>query len=211
MSAPRLYYDLSCPWSYLALVRLQDAADRNATQIELRPIVVDVVLATENPPLQANRLATNPAKAAWQRKDLGDWARFWGLTLNLPTNWPCDASLAATACAVAIEQGKGIAYSLKVFTAYFSNGDDITSAELLTDLAADTGLDRSDFSLQLQQTDARLKIADWSEELIRQGGFGTPSVFVDDQLFFGNDRIPLAEWAMGPISDADFVMPGQHS
>jgi 2-hydroxychromene-2-carboxylate isomerase len=211
MSALRLYYDLSCPWSYLALVRLQDAADRNATPIELRPIVVDAVLATENPPLLASRLAANPAKATWQRKDLDDWARFWGLILNLPANWPCDASLAAAACAIAIEQGKGMAYSLKVFTAYFSNGDDITSAELLADLAADTGLDRADFSLQLQQTDVSEKIAGWSEELIRQGGFGTPSVFVDDQLFFGNDRIPLAEWAMGPISDADFVMPGQHN
>ena len=211
MSTLRLYYDLSCPWSYLALVRLQDVADRNATSIELRPIIVDTVLATENPPLKTSRLATNPAKAAWQRKDLDDWARFWGLSINLHEDWPCDASLAAAACVIAIEQGVGIAYSLQVFAAYFAAGKDITAANLLADLAADTGLDRADFLQQLQQTDSAQKIAAWSDELIRQGGFGTPSVFVGEQLFFGNDRIPLVDWAIGPISDDDFVMPGQHS
>ena len=69
MSDLRLYLDYSCPWSYLALLRLRDVADRNATKIQLRPVVVADVLATENPALQGNRLAENPAKAAWQKKD----------------------------------------------------------------------------------------------------------------------------------------------
>ena len=35
-------------------------------------------------------------------------------------------------------------------------------------------------------------------------------MFVDDQLFFGNDSVALVEWTLGPVRDADFVMPGQH-
>ena len=54
------------------------------------------------------------------------------------------------------------------------------------------------------------QVNDWSEELVRQGGFGTRSIFVDERLFFGNDRIPLVDWMLGPISDENFVMPGQH-
>jgi 2-hydroxychromene-2-carboxylate isomerase len=210
MSELRFYYDFSCPWSYLALVRLQDVADRNATTIELRPISVDQVLATENPPLQAHRLSNNPAKAAWQRKDLADWARLWALTLELPNGWPCDATLAAAAASIAADRGAGLAYSLKTFAAYFGAGNDISNPEVLGDLAAETGLDRADFLLQLGSDEPAQKITDWTEELIRQGGFGTPSVFVGDELFFGNDRIPLVDWTIGPLSSDEFLMPGQH-
>ncbi len=210
MSELRLYYDFSCPWSYLALVRLQDVADRNATRIELRPISVDQVLATENPPLQANRLSNNPAKAAWQRKDLSDWARLWGLKLELPNGWPCDATLAAAAANIAADMGAGVSYSLKLFAAYFGAENDITNPELLGDLAADAGLDRADFLLQLGSDEPAQKVTAWTEELIRLGGFGTPSVFVGDELFFGNDRIPLVDWTIGPLSSDEFLMPGQH-
>jgi len=210
MSALRLYYDFSCPWSYLALVRLQDVADRNATTIELRPISVDQVLATENPLLQANRLSNNPAKAAWQRKDLADWAHLWGLKLELPNGWPCDATLAAAAASIAADMGAGVAYSLQIFAAYFGAENDIANPEVLGDLAAEAGMDRADFLLQLGADEPAQKVTAWTEELIRKGGFGTPSVFVDDDLFFGNDRISLVDWTIGPLSSDEFLMPGQH-
>ncbi|MCP4000056.1 MAG: hypothetical protein GY727_04010 [Gammaproteobacteria bacterium] len=213
MNALRFYYDFSCPWSYLALVRLQDVADRNATRIELRPVIVDTVLTTENPPLQLNRLAMNPAKAAWQRKDLELWAQFWGITIKLPAGWPVDSSLAAAAATVIAteaEHNKGVDFSLQIFAAYFSAGKDISSADILADLAADIGLHRAEFLQQLTHTKTSTQVNNWTEELIRQGGFGTPSVFIGDQLFFGNDRISLVDWAIGPISEDDFVMPGQH-
>jgi len=35
-------------------------------------------------------------------------------------------------------------------------------------------------------------------------------MFIDDELFYGNDRMPLVEWTLGPVNDAQFVIPGQH-
>ena len=32
--------------------------------------------------------------------------------------------------------------------------------------------------------------------LIARGGFGSPSLFVGDQMFFGNDRLPLVKAAL---------------
>ena len=107
MSNLTLYYDLSCPWSYLALVRMQDVSDRNATRMTLKPVLVDAVLATENPALQSTRLAENPAKAAWQRADLEYWARLWGLSIELSANWPFDGAPGARAAQAALELGRG--------------------------------------------------------------------------------------------------------
>jgi 2-hydroxychromene-2-carboxylate isomerase len=209
MSDVSFYYDFSCPWSYLALVRLRDAADRNGMPISLRPVNVDAVLATENPDRQKNRWADNPAKAAWQRTDLDHWARFWGLTINLSADWPQPGARAAAAAAAAIQLDAGFEFSLHLFAAHFGTGVNITDAAVLNDVAAQCGLEADAFETAL--TTATAQVESWTDELIRRGGFGTPSVFVGDQLFFGNDRIPLVDWVIGPISNHDFVMPGQHS
>ena len=32
--------------------------------------------------------------------------------------------------------------------------------------------------------------------VITRGGFGSPTIFVDGSMFFGNDRLPLVEWEL---------------
>jgi len=210
MSDIRLFLDYSCPWSYLALLRLRDVTDRNAASFELRPVVVAEVLATENPALADKRLDANPAKAAWQEKDLQDWASMWGLRLELPAGWPAKSDKAAVGAAIAIAAGKGFDYSQNVYRRYFADGADITDPAVLADCAADAGLAKDEFSAALKQTEHAKQVKAWTEELIRSGGFGTPSVFVGDELFFGNDRIPLVDWRISPMSTGAFVAPGQH-
>ena len=210
MSQIDFYLDFSCPWSYLALVRLRDVADRTAAQIVFKPISVHELLATERPAMQLNRLAENPAKAAWQRQDLDMWARFWGLRLELRETWPFDAALPAAAMLIADESGKGLEFALLAFAAYFGDCADICSSDQLTELAAVAGLDREIFMSQLADPAYGDRVQANTRELIQRGGFGTPSMFVHDELFYGNDRIPLVEWTLGPVSDAEFVIPGQH-
>jgi 2-hydroxychromene-2-carboxylate isomerase len=36
-----------------------------------------------------------------------------------------------------------------------------------------------------------------TEELVRRGGFGSPTIFVNhDDMYFGNDRLPLVRYAL---------------
>jgi 2-hydroxychromene-2-carboxylate isomerase len=209
MNQMRLFYDLGCPWSYIALVRLQDVGERNRAELELCPVIVDQVLATENPALQASRWAENPAKAAWQRRDLDYWARFWGLDIALPKDWPTDVTRAAHAAAAAISMGRGLDYSLELGRRYFASGRGYDDG-MLSEAAAAQGLDAAEFKQHLETPETAAAVQGWTEELVRLGGFGTPTVFIGDELFFGNDRIPLVDWLTGPVSGDSFVMPGQH-
>ena len=208
MSHPELFFDFACPWSYLALVRMQDVADRNGVRLTLRPVCVQQVLETENPARAAQRFAENPNKAAWQRKDLADWARLWGLRLTLPDSWPFDSRLPCAAAMSAIANGQGMRYALRTFAARYGEGKDIGDRAILQAIAADCGLEADPFDEGLEQNLGALDAT--AEELVRRGGFGTPTVFVGDDLFFGNDRIPLVDFVLSPISADDFVMPGQH-
>jgi len=211
MQNVEFYFDLSCPWSYLALVRLRDATERNAARIAFKPVCVDCLLETENPQLRRTRLSAIPAHASWQLKDLDDWARLWGLTVRMPANWPFPAHTANAAMVVAEQAGQGLRFALATFRAGFAEGQNIEERSTLLRCAAAVGLDAEHFSSALGAAAAGDTVHANTVELIRRGGFGTPSMFVGNQLFFGNDRVPLVEWTLGPIGDDEFVMPGQHS
>jgi len=210
MTTVDFFFDFSCPWSYLALVRLRDVTDRNAAKIRFKPVSVQEVLATENPALHDSRLSENPAKAVWQQDDLGLWARFWGLTIKLNANWPFEATAPAMGMIAACDAGKGLEFALEVFAEHFGSGGDVNDPAVLGRIATAVGLDVQK-TATMDTAGLRTQVEHNTLELISRGGFGTPSMFVRDQLFFGNDRIPLVEWILGPISDEEFVMPGQHS
>jgi 2-hydroxychromene-2-carboxylate isomerase len=104
-----------------------------------------------------------------------------------------------------------MSFALAVFRACFGAGADINDQAVLLQCATDAGLTAAGLSLQLQDAQNLDTVHANTLELIRRGGFGTPTMFVADELFFGNDRVPLVEWTLGPIGDDEFVLPGQHS
>ena len=210
MTTVDFFFDFSCPWSYLALVRLRDVTDRNGAKIRFKPVSVQEVLATENPALQASRLAENPSKAVWQQDDLQLWARFWGLSITLNAHWPFEATAPAMGMMAACEAGKGLEFALEAFAEHFGSGSDLNDPAVLGRIATAVGLD-VEKTAKMDTVILRTQVEKNTLELIHRGGFGTPSMFIRDQLFFGNDRIPLVEWMLGPISDEEFIMPGQHS
>ncbi|MEE4185373.1 MAG: DsbA family protein [Gammaproteobacteria bacterium] len=210
MQTVELFFDFSCPWSYLALLRLQDVCERNRARLLLRPVDVQAVLATEAPALAASRWSENPAKAAWQQHDLQIWANFWGLTLTLPASWPQPAAEAGAAALAVVDTPAAISFCREVFRQAFAEGRDPNTAATLAAAAAHAGADTAAVAQARDSTECREQLDANTRELVRRGGFGTPSVFVDDALFFGNDRVPLVEWTLGPMGDEEFVIPGQH-
>ena len=63
----------------------------------------------------------------------------------------------------------------------------------------------------LEANPAFLQQCGWrSDELLRRGGFGSPSMFVAESLYFGHDRLPLVEAALLHHGDRPFVAPGEH-
>ena len=206
-----LYFDFCCPWSYLALVRLQDVCERNRAVLRLKPVSVARILETENPAKVSSRFAENPAKASWQRKDIEDWARLWGLTIDFADDWPQRRDAAGAAALAAVESGNAIDFCLALFRAEFAGNENIDDALVLGRIAGDCGLDPAAIGAAAGDQGKLDEVQRNSLELIERGGFGTPSMFVDAELFFGNDRVPLVEWTLGPMASDDFVVPGQHS
>ena len=104
-----------------------------------------------------------------------------------------------------------MAFSRALFRAEFRDNDDISDVAVIRRVAEECELDADAVVAAATDEAALTQVRRNSLELIERGGFGTPSMFADDTLFFGNDRIALVEWTLGPLGDEEFVIPGQHN
>jgi 2-hydroxychromene-2-carboxylate isomerase len=65
------------------------------------------------------------------------------------------------------------------------------------DVAGRAGLDGKRLLAMSQSPAVKARLRENTDELIRRGGFGSPTMFVNrDDMYFGNDRLPLVEAAL---------------
>ncbi len=191
------FFDCSSPWTYLAFDRVEAVAARGGAEIVWRPILVGGVFNASNPSVYEQRSKPVPAKLRYHAKDLRDWARHQSLTLQWPSVFPVNSVRAMRGALVADDAGRLVPYARAVFEAYWARDRDISDGEILAELADGVGLDRAAFLPAIEDPAIKQRLRDNTDELVRRGGFGSPTLFVDgDDMYFGNDRLPLVEAAL---------------
>ena len=192
------FFDCSSPWTYLAFARIEPLAAEMGARIVWRPILVGGIFNTVNPSVYAARENPVPAKHAYMRKDLQDWARSVGVRIVFPPRvFPVNSVKAMRGCLLLEGEGKLVAFARAVFEAYWGEDKDISQDAVLAELCTRLGIDPRRFLAGIAAPAIKDSLRANTEELMRRGGFGTPTMFVDgDDMYFGNDRLPLLREAL---------------
>ncbi len=199
MRRVEFFFDCSSPWTYLAFHRIEAVAA--GAQLEWRPFLVGGVFNTVNPTVYAQRASPTPSKLRYYGKDLADWARSYGLRIEMPSVFPVNSVAAMRACFVALEYDRLPTFARAVFEAYWGRDEDISQADVLARICESVGLDAGNVAQKIASPAYKQKLRDNTDELIERGGFGTPTIFVDgDDMYFGNDRLVLVQEALGDSS-----------
>ena len=139
-----------------------------------------------------------PAKQAYLKKDLGDWARRSGVRIRFPPSvFPVNSVKAMRGCLWDDAQGRLVPFATAVFEAYWGRDQDISQDAVLAEVCERCGIDAPAFFAAIAQDDIKAQLKANTEELIRRGGFGSPTIFLGgDDMYFGNDRLPLLREAL---------------
>ena len=192
------YFDCSSPWTWLAFEQVLQRFPQDKVELVWKPILVGGVFNAVNPSVYAAREQPVPAKAAYARKDLADWARYVGIDLHWPAIFPVNSVKAMRGAFLALDHGCLVPYARAVFTAYWRDSRDISQDAVLADLVRAVGLPEADFFTAIASPALKDRLRANTEELIARGGFGSPTFFLDgDDLYFGNDRLGLIAHKLG--------------
>jgi 2-hydroxychromene-2-carboxylate isomerase len=191
------FFDCSSPWTYLAFHNIQPLAAELKEEIQWRPVLVGGIFNAVNPSVYAQRENPVPAKAAYMKKDLQDWAREASLKIIMPPKvFPVNSVKPMRGCLWLAPQGKLLAFASAVFEAYWSREEDISQDAVLLKICQNIGVDSADFLAGIAQPAIKEQLKSNTEEVIRRGGFGSPTIFVGDDMYFGNDRLTLVKAAL---------------
>lgn len=189
------YLSLTSPWTYLGHNRLLEiVADTGAT---VTPFEVSFrgTIFGKTGGLPVHKRA--PQRQAYRLQELARWRDYLGIDLNVhPRYWPNDETIAAN-MVVVLRETDSVAAACKfaglVMRAVWSEDRDIADSETLIDIANSAGVDGNGLisaaedpswaSLRQSQTDAA----------IERGVFGAPCYCVEDQLYWGQDRLAFVE------------------
>ena len=192
------FFDISSPWTYLAFHNIQPLAAEVGANIRWRPILVGGIFNSVNPSVYAGRENPVPAKAAYHLKDIQDWARRSGIALKFPpTVFPVSSVKAMRACILLAPAGKLLPFATAAFEAYWGGDRDISQDAVLVDLCGQVGVDATTTMAGIARQEIKDQLKANTEEVIRRGGFGSPTMFVGgNEMYFGNDRLPLVRAAL---------------
>ncbi|MBB4265690.1 2-hydroxychromene-2-carboxylate isomerase [Roseospira visakhapatnamensis] len=187
------YFDFSSPYSYVAAHRIEALAQRHIRAVSWRPILLGPAMQ-----ISGNRpLVDQAMKGEYATRDVPRLCRLYGIPFAWPTPFPVATLAAMRGFTWLNEQNpdQAIAFAKAVFHAYFADGRAIADAAVTTAVAGETGIDPDAFAAAITDPTIKARTKDAVDASIKRGVFGVPFVFVDEEPFWGVDRLPLVdEW-----------------
>lgn len=183
------YYDFGSPYSYLASTQIERICDKYDADLDLKPFLLGgVYKETGNrAPLEV------PNKKAYMIKDVVEWARYYGVKLNFPDLFPLNSVKPMRGALVAKEKTKIRDYTRKLFELYWIYGKDLSQDEVLKDAVSELGIDSAWFLQRIGEQDIKDRLRDETNEAVKRGAFGAPTIYMGDRMFWGNDRLIFVE------------------
>ncbi len=184
------YWDVGSTNSYFALKLLKPLAAKYDAWIVYRPLNLGYVFRHHNYVL----MEEPKAKIENRLIDLMRWARRYDLPFKVPEVFPIKTSRALRGSIAMRDWGLEAAYVEAIMDAYWEDGDvRIGEYSSLRPIAAGLGVDPDEFEARAEGEAVRAAIITETEAALAGGVFGAPVIRVEDQLYWGKDRMEFVE------------------
>jgi 2-hydroxychromene-2-carboxylate isomerase len=185
-----LYYDYACPWAYLGSARAEAYfADAGAT-IDWKP----VHLATLKEPSAGKLPEMGDRKKKNYRNDLLHWTELCGASISPEAGKAYPDTRLLLGCAlVALEEGRFREFHYPAYRARWAEARDVADESVVSELLRGAGLDVAATLARARAPEITKRLEEETQRAIDRGVFGVPTVFVGDEMFWGNDRFELAK------------------
>jgi len=185
------YFDLGSPYAYLSAERIAE--------------VLPEPVAWQ--PISLGGLFKLTGRRSWARDEdsrrragmaeVERRAQSYGLApLRWPEPWPSNYLFAMRAATFAFQQGRGRELTIAAFRHEFRDGRDLGEPANVLRAAADAGLEAGAVEDAARDPQIKQELRAATDTAHELGVFGVPTVAVDGQLFWGDDRLADAAAAL---------------
>jgi 2-hydroxychromene-2-carboxylate isomerase len=117
--------------------------------------------------------------------------------MRWPDPWPSNYLYAMRAATYAFQVGHGPRFTIIALRHAFAQGHDLATPEHVLEAAEQAGLDPRAVDEATREPDVKLALRSATDAAHALGVFGVPTIAIDDELFWGDDRLEDAAVALG--------------
>jgi 2-hydroxychromene-2-carboxylate isomerase len=188
------YFDFPSPYSYLAHTQLPKIAAEHGAMVAYHPFRILELMT-----IVGNRSTTIECKnkGKYAGADLQRWTKRYNVDFaRNPHSKSFDFAELDRGALVAIEDGCGAEYVTAVFAAVWAKPVDLSERTALIELLDRAGFDARQLIQRASHEDIVAKLEAETKAAAERGVFGAPTMFVGQQMFFGNDRLDFVAEAL---------------
>ena len=190
------YFSPMSPWTHLGHARLREIAQRHGATIAVKPVDYGRIFpASGGLPLKQRPLQ----RQAYRMVELKRWRDHLGVPIKLePKFFPIPSDLAAKLIIAAAPAGTERQLDLAgaIMKACWQEDRDISDAATLAAIATSVGHDGAALVGAAQAPAAQAEYDRLTQEAIDRQVFGAPTYVIDDEPFWGQDRLDFVDRAL---------------
>lgn len=187
------YFDYTSPYSYLASSQLDQLMSWGG-DLDLRPVFLGGIIKALGsvPPIQQ----PGHARPAYIMKDMERWAAMYGIPFVFNSNFPVNTLTALRATPFLREHNLLYPFMHKAFHAVWGEGLDLSSPDVLRPIVESLGLSFDAFWAAANTPESKEWLKVETQLALERGVFGVPTFYVDNEQYFGNDRLIFVNRAL---------------
>lgn len=188
------FFDLGSPATYLAYTQLPKICAQTDSQLVYKPMLLGGVFkATGNA-----SPAMIPAKGRYMFKDLDRYAQRYDVPLKFNPHFPINTLMLMRAVTgMQVRHPERFQTFIDcLFSALWVEGRNLDDPATVAAVLTENGFDPNAVLALTADEHIKTVLKETTEQAVQRGVFGAPSMFIGDELFFGQDRLDFVREAL---------------
>jgi 2-hydroxychromene-2-carboxylate isomerase len=192
MTAPiAFYFDFISPFGYIGAHLIEDVAAKHGRTLDWRPMLLGVSVMNV---MGLKPLPDTPLKGPYIAHDAKRFARMIGLPMDRPAEQmkPLPPARAFTWLKDR-DDALAVRFAREVMRRYWAEARDMADPAELRDLALSLDIDGDALLAAIDSAEVKDRLRERVQQSLDAGVFGTPTFVVDDEMFWGADRVWMVD------------------
>ena len=188
------FFDVGSPTSYLAWTQLPSICEAANASLVSRPILLGGLFqATGNV-----SPATIPIKHRYTARDMARFAERYKVPLVQNPHFPINTLLLMrTVTGVQMRfPDRFDEFVSAIYRAMWVDSRDLNQHQFVVNLFSAAGFDPAELAAIAADPEVKNKLRTNTEEAAARGAFGAPTMYVNGEMFFGQDRLDFVKEAL---------------
>ena len=182
------YFDFVSPYTFISFQQIKTIKFKQDFKFRLKPILLGGLHNLH----KITAPAFIPAKAKFMIRDCKMLSDKYKISFKFNSYFPIKTVNLMRGVLIAEEDGIEHQYIEKIFEALWIGGLNLNDQTIIDKVLKNLGINPKTFALRLSNQNVKDELKKRTQDAFEKGIFGAPTFFVNNKVFWGQDRLEFA-------------------